>query len=109
MRIMMLTVSENRENLMAALKAGAHGYVLKGVSASELRAITRRVASGEAYVTPALAADMLTEFSHPHPTRFVFRTDGARDQNPPTPRPGTHQPGNRRTHCALRKRPSSIT
>jgi len=64
-RIMMLTVSENRENLMAALKAGAHGYVLKGVSASELRDITRRVAGGEAYVTPALAADMLTEFSHP--------------------------------------------
>ncbi|MBI5890281.1 MAG: response regulator transcription factor [Nitrosomonadales bacterium] len=66
-RIMMLTVSENRENLMAALKAGAHGYVLKGVSAGELRAITRRVAGGEAYVTPALAADMLTEFSQPHP------------------------------------------
>jgi len=66
-RIMMLTVSENRENLMAALKAGAHGYVLKGVSASELRAITRQVANGEAYVTPALAADMLTEFSQPHP------------------------------------------
>ena len=66
-RIMMLTVSENRENLMAALKAGAHGYVLKGVSAAELRSITRRVAGGEAYVTPALAADMLTEFSNPHP------------------------------------------
>ena len=66
-RIMMLTVSENRESLKAALKAGAHGYVLKGVSASELRAITRRVASGEAYVTPALSADMLTEFSNPHP------------------------------------------
>ena len=66
-RIIMLTVSENRENLMAALKAGAHGYVLKGVSASELRSITRRVAGGEAYVPPALAADMLTEFSHPHP------------------------------------------
>jgi len=66
-RIMMLTVSENRENLMAALKAGAHGYVLKGVSANELRSITRRVAGGEAYVTPALAADMLTEFSNTHP------------------------------------------
>jgi DNA-binding NarL/FixJ family response regulator len=66
-RIIMLTVSENRENLMAALKAGAHGYVLKGVSASELRSITRRVAGGEAYVPPALAADMLTEFSHPLP------------------------------------------
>lgn len=66
-RIMMLTVSENRENLLAALKAGAHGYVLKGVSASALRAITRRVAGGEAYVTPALAAELLTELSRPHP------------------------------------------
>jgi len=65
-RIMMLTVSENRESLMAAFKAGAHGYVLKGVFASELRAITRRVAGGEAYVTPALAADMLIEFTNPN-------------------------------------------
>ena len=66
-RIMMLTVSENRENLLAALKVGAHGYVLKGVSASDLRAIVRRVAGGEAYVTPALAADMLTDLSRPQP------------------------------------------
>jgi len=64
-RIMMLTVSENQENLMAALKAGAHGYILKGVSANELRAIARRVADGEAYVSPALAAELLTEFSRP--------------------------------------------
>ena len=66
-RIMMLTVSENTESLLAALKAGAHGYVLKGVSASELRAIVRNVAGGEAYVTPTLAAEMLTEFSRPRP------------------------------------------
>jgi two-component system nitrate/nitrite response regulator NarL len=64
-RIMMLTMAETPESLMAALKAGAHGYVLKGVSAGELRAIVRRVAAGEAYVTPTLAAEMLTEFSRP--------------------------------------------
>lgn len=64
-RIMMLTMAEMPESLMAALKAGAHGYVLKGVAANELRAIVRRVAAGEAYVTPALAAEMLTEFSRP--------------------------------------------
>lgn len=64
-RIMMLTVSENPESLLAALKAGAHGYVLKGVSASELRAIVRNVAAGEAYVTPTLAAELLIEFSRP--------------------------------------------
>ncbi len=64
-RLMMLTMAETPESLMAALKAGAHGYVLKGVSASELRDIVRRVAAGEAYVTPALAAAMLSEFSRP--------------------------------------------
>lgn len=64
-RIMMLTVAENRESLMAALKAGAHGYVLKGVSAAVLRDVVRRVAGGEAYVTPMLAAALLTEFSRP--------------------------------------------
>jgi len=74
-RIMMLTVSENPESLMAALKAGAHGYVLKGVSASELRAIVRSVAAGEAYVTPTLAAELLTEFSRPRvPDSFAALT-----------------------------------
>ena len=65
MRILMLTVSEDKDNLLAALKAGAHGYVLKGTSASELRAIVRRVAGGEAFVTPALATRLLVEFSRP--------------------------------------------
>lgn len=64
-RIVMLTASENEDSLMAALKAGAHGYVLKGVSSLELRAIARRVANGEAYVTPVLAGKMLTELSRP--------------------------------------------
>lgn len=64
-RIMMLTVAENREVLMDALKAGAHGYVLKGISAAELRDAVQRVFSGEAYVTPMLAASLLTEFSRP--------------------------------------------
>lgn len=64
-RIVMLTVSQDQDSLFSALKAGAHGYVLKGVSASELRAITRRVASGEAYITPALAGELLAEFARP--------------------------------------------
>jgi DNA-binding NarL/FixJ family response regulator len=67
-RIMMLTVNDNDGSLLAALKAGAHGYVLKGVSSAELRAIARRIAAGEAYVTPALAADMLAEFARPRAT-----------------------------------------
>jgi len=64
-RIVMLTVSEDEDKLLAALRAGAHGYVLKGVSSSELRAITRSIAAGDVFVTPKLAAELLLEFSHP--------------------------------------------
>jgi two-component system, NarL family, nitrate/nitrite response regulator NarL len=64
-RILMLTVSENEDSLLAAFKAGAHGYVLKGVAAGEFRSIVRQVAAGEAYVTPTLAAQMLAEFTRP--------------------------------------------
>jgi len=65
-RIVMLTVSEDRDALFGALKAGAHGYVLKGVSAGELRSVVRRVADGETFITPSLAAELIFEFSRPH-------------------------------------------
>jgi two-component system, NarL family, nitrate/nitrite response regulator NarL len=60
-RIVMLTVSENEENVTAALRAGARAYVLKGVSARELVGVLRAVGAGEVYVTPALAASLLTD------------------------------------------------
>lgn len=64
-RIIVLTASADTDELLGALKAGAHGYVLKGVSALELRTVVRRVALGESYVPPALAARLLVEFSKP--------------------------------------------
>jgi DNA-binding NarL/FixJ family response regulator len=57
--IAMLTVSEDDADVTAALQAGATGYVLKGVSAAELRAILGRIAKGEAHVSPGLAAQVL--------------------------------------------------
>lgn len=57
--IAMLTVSEDDADVTAALQAGATGYVLKGVSASELRSILGRIAKGEAHVSPGLAARVL--------------------------------------------------
>lgn len=62
-KIVMLTVSEHEDDLLAAFKAGARGYVLKGVSARELADIIRTVADGEVYVTPALAAGVLVEMT----------------------------------------------
>ena len=46
--IAMLTVSESDADVAAALEAGAMGYILKGVSAAELRDILTRLAAGEA-------------------------------------------------------------
>lgn len=59
--IVMLTVSEDEEDVLAALKAGARGYVLKGVSGPELILIVRAVHAGDPYVSPALAASLLVE------------------------------------------------
>ena len=58
-KIVMLTVSEDKDKLFAAFKAGARAYVLKGVSARELTRVVRSAANGEVYVSPSLATEML--------------------------------------------------
>lgn len=58
-RIVMLTVSEQDDDVMRALDAGAVGYVLKGVSAGELIAVVRNVAAGESFVSPNLTLRIL--------------------------------------------------
>lgn len=58
-KVAMLTVSEEDDDVMQALKAGAVGYVLKGVGARELVAIVKDVARGQSYVSPSLAARIL--------------------------------------------------
>jgi two-component system nitrate/nitrite response regulator NarL len=60
-KVVVLTVSEAHDDIIAALKAGAKGYVLKGVGASTLVEIVEGVTRGESYVSPALAARLLTE------------------------------------------------
>ena len=61
-KIVMLTVSEREEDVVASLKAGARGYILKGVTARELVRIVQSIHAGEAYVSPALAASLLLEW-----------------------------------------------
>lgn len=57
--IVILTASETDDDLLAVLKAGARGYVLKGVGADELTGILLGVAEGASYVPPALAGRVL--------------------------------------------------
>ena len=64
-KIIMLTVSEHEDDLMAAFLVGARGYVLKGVSGKELARVVRFVVSGDVYVSPRLASGLLLEMSKP--------------------------------------------
>ena len=62
-KIIILTGSEGESHVMTALKTGARAYVLKGVAARELVNILHMVQAGEIYVTPTLAANLLSEMS----------------------------------------------
>ncbi len=71
-RIAMLTVSENEQDVAGALRAGAIGYVLKGISGRELAEILAGIARGEAHVSPTLAARILGDLQA-RPRRPVRR------------------------------------
>jgi two-component system, NarL family, nitrate/nitrite response regulator NarL len=64
-RVVMLTSSENQDDLVAAMNAAAKGYVLKGVAGRELRAILKSVHGGEVYVAPGLAYGMIRGLTRP--------------------------------------------
>ena len=57
-RILMLTVSENEEDLAAAMLAGADGYLLKTVETEQLCDSIEKVLAGECVISP----DMMTKF-----------------------------------------------
>jgi DNA-binding NarL/FixJ family response regulator len=64
-QIIILTASENEDDLMKALKAGARGYVLKGISAKELVKVVRTIVAGGTYISPDMANMILFELSQP--------------------------------------------
>ena len=64
-RVAMLTVSEEDDDIMQALKAGALGYILKGVGSRELVQIVADLAAGRSYVAPSLAIKVMAAMTAP--------------------------------------------
>lgn len=62
MRVLVLSASGERDDVLAAVKAGATGYLVKSASREELIAAVRSVAVGDAVFTPGLAGLVLGEF-----------------------------------------------
>ncbi|WP_271897318.1 response regulator [Candidatus Phyllobacterium onerii] len=75
LKVVILTVSENDEDVLQALRSGAHGYVLKGVRAAALCEIIQNVVAGERYVSPALAARILMEMRSSNTEVGLNQTD----------------------------------
>ncbi|MDZ4102606.1 MAG: response regulator [Hydrogenophaga sp.] len=59
-RVLMLTVSENEADLVAALKAGADGYLLKTVESHHLCEAIVKVMNGESVVSPEMTTKLVS-------------------------------------------------
>jgi DNA-binding NarL/FixJ family response regulator len=61
-RVLILSASGEHADVLAAVKAGATGYLVKSASREELLTAVRRVAQGDPVFTPGLAGLVLGEF-----------------------------------------------
>ncbi|WP_395692857.1 response regulator [Nocardioides sp.] len=61
-RVLILSASGEQADVLAAVKAGATGYLVKSASREELLDAVRRVAAGDPVFTPGLAGLVLGEF-----------------------------------------------
>ena len=61
-RVLILSASGEQHDVLAAIKAGATGYLVKSASAQEIVDAVRATARGEAVFTPGLAGLVLGEF-----------------------------------------------
>jgi two-component system nitrate/nitrite response regulator NarL len=61
-RVLMLTVSEDAQDLAAALRAGARGYLLKTADGDQLAAAIVRAAQGESTIGPEMSGKLADAF-----------------------------------------------
>jgi two-component system, NarL family, response regulator LiaR len=67
-RVVMLTASDQPEDVEQAILAGASGYVVKDAGPSEIASAIRAAAAGESHLSPRIAAGVLNRFREEHPS-----------------------------------------
>ena len=77
--VLVVTMVDNDDTVLAALRAGARGYVLKGASGEEIAAAVRTVAAGGAVFGAGVAAQVLARTSSNVPADSAG-TDGLTDR-----------------------------
>jgi len=78
-KILMLTVSDEEDDLYEAIKAGANGYLLKEISVEEVARSIQAVMAGQSLISPSMASKLLIEFN-----ALVKRTQERREVPGPT-------------------------
>jgi two-component system nitrate/nitrite response regulator NarL len=63
--VLMLTVSEDAQDLMDALRAGASGYLLKNIETATLIEAIRKAAQGESVVSQQMTAKLIQGVRNP--------------------------------------------
>jgi DNA-binding NarL/FixJ family response regulator len=79
LKILMLTMYDDDESILGAVRAGALGYVLKGADADDLLRAIEAVAAGEAIFGPGLARRALQVLSAPAEPAFAQLTRRERE------------------------------
>ena len=62
-RILVLTISDEEDDLYQAIRAGANGYLLKEISIDEIGDAVRAVHQGQSLISPSMASKLLDEFA----------------------------------------------
>lgn len=62
-RILVVTLFEDDDSIFTALRAGAHGYILKDADEEEMMRAIRAVGKGEAIFSPAIATRLMDYFA----------------------------------------------
>jgi len=76
-RVLVLTTFHLDEYVIAALRAGASGFLLKDVDAAKLAEAIRVIATGNAIVDPAVTRRLLEQFAHRLPAAAPSKLAGA--------------------------------
>lgn len=71
-RVLILTTYESDDQILAAIEAGASGYLLKAAPREEIIAGIRSVLAGQTALSPAVAAHLVERMRRPEPAASVL-------------------------------------
>ena len=80
-KIIILTMSDEEEDLFEAIRAGASGYLLKDIPLDEVAEAVRAVHGGQSLISPSMAGKLLSEFA-----TLARRDQDERPQQVPAPK-----------------------